>query len=136
MNIDNQTLLLDSFPEKFNLFGDTSIEKVQATEKNFQANYTLSIKFTGSLQGEIKTYFDLNPDRLPPSDRSKAEAILIEMSNILAGMSISQFSDKIHGSLMLIPPKMNKTKKEIKDTGIDYKIQLLNGHCKCRVILL
>ena len=123
MNIDNQTLFLDSFPERFNLFGNTLIEKVYSTEKNFQANYTLLIKFTGSLQGEIKTYFDLNPDRLSPSDKSKAEAILIEMSNILAGMSISQFADRIQGSLMLIPPKMDKAKKEIQETGIDYKIQ-------------
>lgn len=128
-----ETPLHPLLPDQVNLFGDTRLERRASSATTFSARLLVSIRFTGIAIGNLRVWCDLDLARLKSEERAQALAILTEAANILAGLSLSELADRLDGSVMLTPPKLEERSCEISTLGTDYRLHLLDGYCGCRI---
>lgn len=131
-----ETALSPMLPNQLNLFGSTRLERDNSPRKELSARFLVRIRFTGVAHGELGVWCDLDLNRLKLVERAQALGILTEAANIFAGLSLSELADRLNGSVMLAPPKLEDWRGVAPTNGTDYRLHLLDGFCNCRIEIM
>ncbi|MFP5457367.1 MAG: hypothetical protein ACLGG7_01430 [Bacteriovoracia bacterium] len=117
------------------LFGSTQLERFDGEKIELTSAIQVRIPFVGIVSGELWVWSDLDLLKLRSNERAYARGVLGEAANILAGMALSDFADRFDGKIMLAPPHIIENKTVAPIDGEDYHLRLLDGECRCRVVV-
>lgn len=117
------------------LFGTTQLERLAGASPEFTSAIQVRIPFVGVVAGELWVWSDLDLLKLRSNERAYARGVLGEAANILAGMALSDVADRFDGKIMLAPPHIIERKTAAPGDGEDYRLRLLDGECRCRVVV-
>lgn len=122
-------------PSVVPIFGTTQLERQDSAAAELVSTIQIRIPFVGIVSGELWVWSDLDLLKLRTNERAYARGVLGEAANILAGMALSDFADRYDGKIMLAPPHIIETATRAPTAGDDYRLRLLDGECRCRVVV-
>lgn len=117
------------------LFGSTQLERLAEASSALTSAIQVRIPFVGIVSGELWVWSDLDLLKLRSNERAYARGVLGEAANVLAGMALSDFADRFDGKIMLAPPHIIEHRTAAPVDGEDYRLRLLDGECRCRVVV-